>query len=218
MAMDFNGGASFGELLAEMPRYSLGMELDSRYEITRVLPSLFGQPIGTQRTVQAFQRIKSEALDRAVDNGIGLVYTHFPTPHSPFIYDSKAQNFDLNTYKPSGYLQNLALVDRTVAELRQRLESAGLWDSTTVLLMSDHSFRESGHVDGKTDPRTPFILKMAGSHEAVQLDFPFNTLLTKELVLAILRKEVSTAREAAQWIQGQAERQAPELRTRTFTY
>ena len=41
------------------------------------------------------------------------------------------------------------------------MKSAGLWESTTVLISADHPYRESEALDGKSDPRVPFLLKLA---------------------------------------------------------
>jgi hypothetical protein len=209
-------GGSFAEDLLNEPRSMVELNMDTELEVKILSP--FGQPLETQRRAKTYQKEQRELLEKAVDPQVGLLYVHFGAPHSPYFYNSRTGQFDLNTMSASGYLQNLALVDRSVSELRQRLEAAGLWDTTTVLLIADHSYRTSRRLDGKTDPRVPFILKMAGSREGVTLNFPFNSLLTQQLLLGILEKRISTTQEAAQWIGSQAEKQSPSLRTRTFKY
>jgi hypothetical protein len=79
------------------------------------------------------------------------------------------------------------------------MESAGNWDSTTVLLSSDHPYREAKSLDGKSDLRVPFLLKLAGQSEGLSYSAEFNTILTHDLLLAILKGELSTA-EVVPWL------------------
>ena len=93
------------------------------------------------------------------------------------------------------------------------MEEKGVWDSTVVLVTSDHWWRTNywkEHVawteedqanSGATlDRRIPFILKMTRAKEGISYEPPFNTVLTHDLLLAVLRGEVSDAREAATWL------------------
>ena len=112
-----------------------------------------------------------------------------------------------------GYLDNLALVDRTVGELRRAMERAGTWDQTTVVISADHWWRtemwsrgpfltkEDAALSGtKMDHRIPFVVKLAGQQEPVIYDHPFNTVLTHDLLLALLRGEVSSPQTVAAWL------------------
>ncbi|HXG63610.1 MAG TPA: sulfatase-like hydrolase/transferase, partial [Blastocatellia bacterium] len=80
-----------------------------------------------------------EAKKLAVNRDYGLILVHWPLPHMPAIYDRSQGDFRWD--RPVGYLDNLALVDRTVGELRRTMEEAGMWDRTTILITSDHSLR-----------------------------------------------------------------------------
>lgn len=46
----------------------------------------------------------------------------------------------------------------------------------------------------------PFLLKMAGQRDAVPYTAPFNTVLSRDLLLGILRGEISDAHAAAEWL------------------
>ena len=92
------------------------------------------------------------------------------------------------------------MADRSLGRLRAALKEAHVWDTTTVLMSSDHWYRQSQALDGKTDKRVPFLLKMAGQTAPVQCDTPFNTTLTQGLVVAILRKEVASPQDALAWL------------------
>ncbi|MEQ1884446.1 MAG: sulfatase-like hydrolase/transferase [Bryobacteraceae bacterium] len=159
---------------------------------------------------QYFQ-IRDRAYRDAVDPRLGLVYIHFPTPHLFAIYDAKQKAFNLS--EKTTYLDNLALVDRTVGELRRRLEEAGLWETTTLLVSSDHGLRrevwqgsrnwsaEFDHLLFQRQNRlVPFILKLAGQKEHITFAPRFSAVITGNLLLSVLNGEVSTSRDAAGWL------------------
>jgi hypothetical protein len=167
-------------------------------------------PIQKEQQGQYFE-IRDRAYAAAVDPRIGLAYLHFPAPHMLPIYNRRAGNFKLNA--SLDYLDNLALVDRTVGEMRRKLEQAGLWDSTTLLVSSDHGLRPNlwrnrlgwteemeNLTGGHTSANVPFILKLAGSRSGTMVEEPFSGVLTGDLALAVLRREVSTASQAAAWL------------------
>jgi hypothetical protein len=168
-----------------------------------------------QRQQQQYFRIRDRVYAGALDRQIEFLFAHFPTPHLFGIYDRARCDFTLNAHED--YLDNLALVDRTLGELRQELEREGLWDSTTVLLTSDHGLRpdlwkgrygwnqqmEELTVGGRSET-VPFLLKLAGQREPVEFDKPFSGVVSGDLCLAVLSGEVRTPREAAAWLDAHA--------------
>jgi arylsulfatase A-like enzyme len=130
------------------------------------------------------------------------VFVHFPIPHAPYFYDRSTGGYTLRNSLFSGYVDALELVDRTLAELRQTMQQAGTWDNTTVLITSDHSHREAARrIDGKMDNRVPFLVRFAGERSGLEYERPFNALAAHELILAILRREVVSAADAARWLE-----------------
>jgi hypothetical protein len=134
-------------------------------------------------------------------------------PHHPNIYDRGAD--EISTKPKHSYLDNLELVDRTLGDLRQAMEAAGVWERTVVLVTSDHWWRadslwkrrlvltpeDEKAFNGSEDRRVPFILKMDGAKESgITFGSPFNTVLTHDLLLAILRGEVVGTKGAAAWL------------------
>jgi membrane-anchored protein YejM (alkaline phosphatase superfamily) len=166
-----------------------------------------------RKQVSDFRSIQGEALATASDPNFGVVMIHWPIPHPPNIYNRSEAR--ISVASDQSYLDNLALVDRTMANIRQAMESSGTWDTTVVLVTSDHWWRGSvwnkhktwtaedeATSRGEVDRRVPFILKMAGSGEkGVAFDAPFNTILTHDLVLSILRGEVLDTKGAADWLE-----------------
>jgi hypothetical protein len=175
---------------------------------------------------QQYFRIRDRAYQEAVDPRIDFLYVHFPTPHLYAIYDAKRRDFALS--ESTTYFDNLALVDRTVGELRGKLEQAGLWDTTTLLVSADHGLRYNLWHGGMNwtpqfdrllekgqSPTVPFILKLGGESKPEVYDAPFSAVVTGDLALAVLRGEVATAAQAASWIASKAgpERITEQLHT-----
>ncbi len=102
-----------------------------------------------------------------MDRDFAFTLVHLPIPHAPHAYNRKTGTFTLGNSPIAGYIDSLALLDRTVGEFRRTMEEAGVWDSTTVLFTSDHGYRDSEPLDGKSDPRVPYILKLASQKDAV---------------------------------------------------
>lgn len=184
---------SFGETL---PALALN-ELRSLVESVDISP--FGQSVIVQAHTRFYRDMLDRALSVAADPRYGLVFLHLPVPHSPHSYNRRTGKFDLGNEPFRGYIDSLALADRTLGELRTELERAGLWNSTVLLLSSDHCDRTSEGIDGKKDHRVPFIVHLPGG--GITYDAAFNTVLTRNFIAAILHHEVNTTAEAAAWLE-----------------
>lgn len=160
-------------------------------------------PIRAARQIEEFRAIRDAALKFAADPHLSLVYIHVPAPHNYGIFNPRTGALEYG----GNYFDNFGLVDRTVGDLRETLLRAGLWDSTSVLISSDHSLRYNNDTRADAffppgDERTgvPFILHLAGAHAPLPYDRRFNALLTRDLALAILSGEVATPEQAARFI------------------
>jgi hypothetical protein len=164
---------------------------------------------------QQYFQIRDHAYQEAVDPRIDFLYVHFPTPHLFAIYDAQRKDFTLS--EKTTYFDNLALVDRTVGELRKKLEQAGMWDTTTLLISADHGLRyvlwHGGMnwtpqfdrlLENGQSPTVPFIVKLGGENKPAVYDPPFSAVVTGDLALAVLRGDVTTSAQAAAWIAGKA--------------
>lgn len=165
------------------------------------------------RQQQEYFHIRDRAYQQAADSRIDFLYVHFPAPHLFAIYDAKRKDFTLSD--KTTYFDNLALVDRTVGELRRTLEQAGLWESTSILITADHGLRyELWHgglnwnsqfdrlLEGGQSPTVPFILKLGGQTKPAVYEPSFSNVVAGDLSLAVLSGEVSTSAQAAAWIEG----------------
>lgn len=164
------------------------------------------------RQQRQYLAIRDHAYESAVDPRIGLLFVHFPAPHLYPVYNRRKQSFTLDGTED--YFDNLALVDRTVGEMRRTLERAGLLDQTTLIVTSDHGFRPDAWrnryswtselakltADGGSTT-VPLIVRLPKPGGAAKYEKPTTNLFTGELSLAILRGQVATAEQAARWIE-----------------
>jgi hypothetical protein len=205
LAMQYNsfGGAAASERTLET--VGAVMPNVARSVVETNLFSPFGQSLPTLAHIRTYQAMLARAEQVVVDRHFQFALIHLPVPHAPHTYNRQTGEFSRKNSPVSAYLDSLALVDRTLGELRRKMEDAGVWESTTVLVSSDHSYRVSEVLDGKWDSRIPFLLKLAGRSGGQTLDQEFNTIISGELLLAILEGEVQTAQEAANWIKDHSE-------------
>jgi hypothetical protein len=191
MAMQHNSmGGSFWQILPNQTR--------SLFETN--LFSLFGRSLTAEQQTGVYRAMIGEAERLSVDREFGFTLVHLPVPHAPHAYNRKTGTFTLGNSPIAGYVDSLALLDRTVGELRRTMEDAGIWDSTTVVFTSDHGYRDSEALDGKSDPRVPFILKLASQNDGCVYAPEFNTVLTADLLIGVLRGDIVDQASAAAWL------------------
>ena len=97
----------------------------------------------------------------------------------------------------------MLLVDKIIGEFRRTLEANGEWNKSTLIISSDHSWRKSAEYDSKRDFRVPFIIKMADGKARV-INKPIGTIVTKNFILEVMKKKISTTDEAVSWLQEQS--------------
>jgi hypothetical protein len=142
-----------------------------------------------------------QSLPLATNAIYGLILLHLPPPHGPGIYLPDKNEFtSWSTSGATGYFGNLALADFQLGKLRQAMETSGEWDKTWLIISSDHSWGASGSYDGRHDTRVPFIVKPPGKNEAITYSPKINTVLTHDLILAILRSEVASRQDLVPWL------------------
>jgi hypothetical protein len=160
-------------------------------------------PVNVRRLVsQRFGELGDVAIRTAVNDRFGLVLLHLPVPRPPGIYDPAtgrltAWNF---TGAGGGYLDNLVLADRMIAELRRGLQRARLDDRTWLVVSADRWWRASKRYDGQEDHRVPFLVRPPEGGRSTHVDAVFNTLVTHDLVLAILRGSIKGTDDAGAWL------------------
>jgi hypothetical protein len=162
--------------------------------------SPFGQSLSTRHQVRVCQEFLEKAKAEASNPAMGFVFLHAPIPHAPHAYNRRTGRFDGKNNPLGGYVDSLALMDRALSEIRQEMERSGQWERTALIATSDHPDRTSRVIDGKFDPRIPFLLKLPGETKAASYGSRFNTIVTADLVLSILRGKVSSVADALAWL------------------
>ena len=203
--------SSFGDTL----EFLFFMQFENLLDLFRPLGAAVSPDIRDtfvqRRQLRQFLAIRDRAQQEVADASMDFVFVHFPTPHLFAIYDRTHSDFAVRP--DTSYLDNLALVDRTVGEIRRTLEQRGEWESTTLMVTSDHALRPAmwhnrhnwspqfEQLIGPGASRTvPFILRLAGNHDGAVYEPSVSNVVTAQLSLAALRGDVSTPQEAVAWL------------------
>ena len=154
----------------------------------------------------------ANAADRMLeDRTAGFVLIHMPIPHPHGIYDRKRQQFAVAN---TDYLDNLALTDVFLKHVRSTLEQSGQWDSSTIVVMADHSWRtklmweetpgwtteeEVASRGGQFDERPAYVVKLPEQHMGARIEAPFSAVNTRKLLDAILAQRIRSKEELSAW-------------------
>jgi hypothetical protein len=160
------------------------------------LPGLSPDVYQRQEKMAQFSRLLSRALETVADPSIGLVLVHLPIPHPPSIYSPSEGA--LTTKGRMGYLDNIALTDRTLGVLRRSMQEAGVWNQSAVLVSADHGWRTSFWRGGpewtaaeetashEGTANVPFLLKLPGQTSSATYTKALLTIVTRRLITEIL--------------------------------
>jgi hypothetical protein len=146
------------------------------------------------------------------DPSINFLFLHMPVPHPYGFYDRNKKTFST---KHTSYIDNLALADRYLAHMRQLLERNNQWDSATVIVMGDHSWRtssiwkdsmtwtdedEAASHGGEFDPRPAYIVKLPNQQTPSRIDRPFSAVSTHALLDGFLQDHLQTPADLQAWV------------------
>jgi hypothetical protein len=146
--------------------------------------------------VQAFRRILKESETVVSDPRYDFTFVHLCMPHVPFIYDRHKGDFSDDADRT--YADNLALSDRAFGDLRRTMEAANQWDSSTVIVLSDHWWR--ARPCDRSDHRSVFMVKLPYEKSGVLYRKAFNTIIFHNLVLASLGGKIGSPSEMSAWL------------------
>lgn len=154
-----------------------------------------------RRQIAIVEAQRREMQHAVVQGGRGLIWLHLVQPHTPWIWDAAAKRYTLTQFHPDGYFGNLALADEMLGEVRRAMEASGDWESTAVLILSDHVTPYlPDYLKDVSDERVPFVLKLPGAQTGLTYDRPLNASVTYPLVRALLRGEIPNNEAAAAWL------------------
>lgn len=84
--------------------------------------------------------------------------------------------------------------------MRKAMVETGQWDKTWFILSADHSWLQSTLYYNQRDLRVPFLVKAPAQSKTFTYSAQINTVLTRNLILAILTDELHNEQDAATWI------------------
>ena len=146
------------------------------------------------------------------DGSADLLFLHLPIPHPGGIYNRQTRQL---TTGPSTYIDNLALADTYLAHIRSQLEQRGQWDSSTILIMGDHSWRtaplwsledswtpeeQNASDGGKFDNRPAYILKLPNQQQPAHIDTSYPAIRTRALIDALMDQRIQTTQDLEDWV------------------
>lgn len=172
---------------------------------TMVRQWLAATPVNTRAIYLArFLSLRDEAERQVADSTLDFVVLHLPVPHEPWLFDRRHARLTLFRYARSGYLDNLALADRTLARLRAALAASGLGERTALIVTSDHSWRSSAAYDGRSDARVPLLVYLPWDRAHRMVEDSIATLGLGRVALALLQHPLSAASVVADLTAGAA--------------
>jgi hypothetical protein len=167
----------------------------------RQIGSLFGKFYLRYRFIQTCKESMGDSLSVVTNSNYGLVMLHLAPPHRPGVYNRATGQFTIRPQsRVEGYFSNLVLANDWLAKLRAELEQSGQANRTWIIFSADHSWRASRMYDGKRDLRVPFLVKVPGINQGVTYAPEFSTVLTHDLILAILRGEIVGQPDLVSWL------------------
>ncbi|WP_260735640.1 sulfatase-like hydrolase/transferase [Tunturiibacter lichenicola] len=159
-----------------------------------------------------YRRLYAAGDAYLADPSIDFLFLHMPIPHPYGFYDRATKTF---ASKHTSYVDNLALTDLYLAHVRQLLEERGEWDSATVVVMGDHSWRTSliwvdsmtwtdedqtASKGGEFDDRPAYIVKLPNQQTSARIDETFPAIRTRALLDALLRDQLRTPDDLRTWV------------------
>ena len=169
-----------------------------------------------------YTRIYSAGDKLLGDRSADLVFLHMPVPHPGGIYDRATRSF-ATTH--SSYIDNLALADRYLGHVRAVLEQNGAWDSSTVIVMGDHSWRTNwmwkpqpswtreeqiASHGGQFDDRPAYIVKLPYQQQSARIGLPYEAIHTRALLDALIHNRIRSPGDLSAWASNWRERNLPQ--------
>lgn len=195
---------SFCDWFQFYPQYtSSGSVFANMYQQLRML--LIGPARHYIQRKEAYLGVQNYTKRLVSSFNYNLIMIHNPIPHYPYFY----QQPWWDDRSPQGYTNALKLVDLSLGEIRRIMEEQGTWDQTNIIISADHG--QHIRYDGREELRVPFIVKLANQKDPIAYESAFNTVITQELVLAILRREISTPNDLVRFLSQNGRMIEPEI-------
>ena len=216
LQLPYPGGIVAGQSVTTNLWNQIAHRIDS---ISTLLPSRYkvssGLALETKLHVADYVDLRNAADSMLNDPSADFVFLHMPIPHPHGIYDRHREAL---TTESSSYIDNLALADKYLAHVRQLLEQRGEWDTSTIVIMGDHSWRTSfiwSKMEGWTpedtaashgaqfDDRPAYLVKLPQQQQGSRMEAPFKAIHTRALLDALLAGQLRTTEDLESWAKKQ---------------
>lgn len=200
---------------------------DSILSWALAVPRGFLARLGSMQAVKT-RRLELEGDDDAMlmkqsramlaDPELRFIYIHLPVPHPPGVFDRRTRT----RCACGNYLDNLAMADEVLGELRGEIDATG--ERTALIVSSDHSWRvplwkggadwtaeEERVSQGQFDPRPVFLVHFAGQTTGSEVEGAVPELVEHDVIAGMLAGKIRTPEDARALVAaraGQAGRQA----------
>lgn len=125
-----------------------------------------------------------------------LLLLHVLLPHKPVVFDRSRGG--LGPDADISYRDNLLATDQALDRIIKALRKAGTWESTNLVVTTDHFYRNKRDEFGVGDHRIPFMVRIAGdSSPPMTFDAPFNTVVFRAVIGAMSCSDVKTVADLA---------------------
>jgi hypothetical protein len=160
---------------------------------------------GRMECRELYLQLHADALQAAADPRMRFMFFHYGIPHVPGIYNPQKRSLSVAiSSEQGGYQGNLALVDRALGELLNTLEKAGLRESTSLILTSDHWWRSAPWVSSGQGYPVPLIIQTRKGDRLVRVEGPFVTTnlrsIARELLTGNIQSNDGVARAVSQLV------------------
>lgn len=144
------------------------------------------------------------------DSKASFYFLHLPLPHPPAVVSCPQLRCD-HKVQP-GYAGNLHWSDHLFDEIRRELLRQGRWESTTVVVTSDHTARRlwvsstlltpslERAMQLHKQPTVPMMIKLPGQREGLAYSRPFNAVLLHGIVRGILWSRLKSPQDVAAYL------------------
>ena len=148
--------------------------------------SPFGDSLTANNHITNTTSLHREAIIQLQKNRYGFIFLHYPVPHNPNIFDSHSHSYGTNRNIREGYLDNVALADVLLGEIRATMQEIDTWDKALVILSSDHHWRFNTY-DGVIDKRhVPFLVKLPHQKSGIMFSDRFQTVNTRHRAIGYM--------------------------------
>jgi hypothetical protein len=140
------------------------------------------------------ENVRDHALNTIANSQADIIYLHLPAPHPPAFWDRKTGRFAVG----GSYLDSLDFSDRLLGQILNLLQAQPRWESTTLIVQGDHSWRtamwrplpgwsaedERASHGGQWDPRPVLMIHAPGQRSAETVAKPTSVMYVHDAVAA----------------------------------